>query len=188
MGLKAIQKIIASPDFDELKALKTYFIKLSKQKEQLEILINNVRKTIISIERDTIMNDREKFAGFKKKIIEENEAIYGQEIRELYEEEIIGQSNERVKNMTKIEQELMETLKKAMQTGNPAGEWAQKAAGLHRQWLSFYWGSYNKEAHASLVRMYVTDERFSYYYDKNQPGTAQFLRDAVLFYTGISEQ
>lgn len=66
VGLKAIQKIITSPYFDELKALKDYFIKLSKQKEQLEILINNVRKTIISIERGTTMNDREKFAGFKK--------------------------------------------------------------------------------------------------------------------------
>lgn len=131
-----------------------------------------------------------------KKLIEENKAKYSQEIRELYEEEIIEQSNERIKNMikikheemTKIEQELMESLKKAMRTDNPAGKLAQKAADLHHQWLSLYWGSYNKEAHASLVRMYVVDERFSHYYDKNQPGTAQFLKDAVLFYTGMNEQ
>jgi len=31
--------------------------------------------------------------------------------------------------------------------------------------------------------MYVDDERFTAYYDKKQPGTAEFLRDAVIFYT-----
>jgi hypothetical protein len=35
--------------------------------------------------------------------------------------------------------------------------------------------------------MYVADERFKQYYDKNQPGTAEFLRDAVLHYTGMKE-
>jgi len=33
--------------------------------------------------------------------------------------------------------------------------------------------------------MYVDDERFRAYYDKNKPGTAEFLRDAILVYTGI---
>jgi hypothetical protein len=33
--------------------------------------------------------------------------------------------------------------------------------------------------------MYVDDERFAAYYDKDQPGVAEFLRDAVLIYTGI---
>lgn len=141
------------------------------------------------------MSNEEKFEGFKKRLINENEEKYGQEIRELYGKEAIKKSNEKVKNMSKeehermtnIEDELMKTLQDAMQTGNPAGELAQKAADLHRQWLSFYWGSYNKEAHAGLVRMYVTDERFKQYYDKNQPGTAEFLRDAVLKYTDMPE-
>lgn len=32
--------------------------------------------------------------------------------------------------------------------------------------------------------MYVDDERFAAYYNKNQPGTAAFFRDAILIYTG----
>jgi len=43
--------------------------------------------------------------------------------------------------------------------------------------------SYSKEAHAGLAKMYVEDERFAAYYDKDQPGTAEFLRDAILIYT-----
>lgn len=35
--------------------------------------------------------------------------------------------------------------------------------------------------------MYVDDPRFTAYYDKQQPGMAEFLRDAVHFYTGIKK-
>jgi hypothetical protein len=81
----------------------------------------------------------------------------------------------------------MATLADAFKTGDPAGELAQKAADLHKQWLTFYWNDYSKEAHAGLAQMYVDDERFTAYYDKEQPGTAEFLRDAILIYTGMKK-
>jgi hypothetical protein len=125
-------------------------------------------------------------------MVQENEKKYGKEIREKYGEEAVSQSNEKLMNMSEeeygkvqeLEQQLNETLAKAFASGDPAGVLAQKAAYLHKQWLSFYWGKYSKEAHASLAEMYVADERFTAYYDKEQPGTAAFLRDAILVYTG----
>jgi len=78
----------------------------------------------------------------------------------------------------------MDTLKEAMAAGCPAGELAQKTAYLHRQWLRFTWDSYTKEAHARLAQMYEDDERFASYYDQQQSGAAEFLRDAILIYTG----
>jgi hypothetical protein len=53
--------------------------------------------------------------------------------------------------------------------------------------LCYYWDSYSKEAHAGVAQMYVDDERFTAYYDKEQPGTAEFLRDAILIYTGMKK-
>ena len=56
---------------------------------------------------------------------------------------------------TKIEKlgaEVIKLLEDAFATGDPAGQLAQKAAELHRQWLTFYWGSYSKEAHAGVVK------------------------------------
>ena len=82
---------------------------------------------------------------------------------------------------------MLETLKEAYATKNPAGELGQKAAELHAKWISFCWGSYDKEAHANLTQMYVDDERFRNYYDKVQSGTAKFLRDAVWIYTGMKK-
>jgi hypothetical protein len=77
------------------------------------------------------------------------------------------------------------SLEQAMEEGDSASSLAQKAADLHRQWLSFYWDTYTKEAHAGVAQMYVDDERFTAYYDKRRPGLAQFLRDAVHVYTGM---
>jgi hypothetical protein len=65
---------------------------------------------------------------------------------------------------------------------------AQKTAELHRQWLNFSWDHYDKAAHAGLARMYVADPRFTAYYDEQvQPGAAEFLRDAILIYTGMNQ-
>jgi len=139
------------------------------------------------------MSDKEKFEGFKQKLIDDNEKKYGKEIREKYGNEAVDKSNQKLKGMTpeqyaegeRLSEEILSTLAAAMKTGDPAGELAQKAADLHRQWLSLYWDSYTKEAHAGLAQMYVEDERFTAYYDKVQPGAAAFLRDAILIYTGM---
>lgn len=41
----------------------------------------------------------------------------------------------------------------------------------------------SKEAHAGLGQMYVA--RFTAYYDREQPGLAEFLKEAILIYTGM---
>lgn len=195
LRLENIRNIITSPDFNELRALKEHHEKLLEKRKQLELLIKNVEKTVTSKERSIKMSDREKFQGFKKTLIDNNEKKYGKEIREKYGDEAINKSNDRIMNMTqkehdeitKLSNEVIETLDAAFKTGNPAGELAQKAADLHRRWLSFYWDSYTKEAHANIAQMYVDDERFKAYYDKKQSGTAEFLRDAVLIYTGMEK-
>lgn len=195
LSLDEIKEIITSPSFDAIKALREHKEKLLAKREQLELLIANVDKTIDSRKGRITMSDKEKFAGFKQKLVEENEKKYGKEIREKYGDEAVDRSNKILKGMTqeqyeevtKLEKEIIETLLKAFKTEDPAGELAQKAADLHRQWLSFFWGQYTKEAHAGVAQMYVDDERFTAYYDKHQPGLAAFLRDAVLIYTGTNK-
>ncbi len=191
VNLDVIQGILSSESFDEMVALKDHLVKLLAQRQQIDMLINNVKKTIESREGRVVMKDNEKFEGFKKKIVDDNEKKYGKEIREKYGEEAVNESNAKLMNMTeaqymefeKLGQEILDTLEQAFATGDPAGELGQKTAGLHRQWLSYTWSSYNKEAHAGLAQMYVDDERFTAYYDKKQPGLAAFLRDAIHIYT-----
>lgn len=195
VSLDEIKKIINSPEFNVNKALTRHRARLLDKRNQLDLLIANVEKTLAAAEGRITMSDKEIFEGFKQKMVDENEAEYGEEIRGKYGDDTVNRSNQKVLNMTEQEykevtalsQDIKETLAKAFQTGDPAGELAQKAADLHRKWLCFYWPKYTKQAHAGVAQMYVDDPRFTEYYDKDQPGTAQFFRDAIWIYTGMEK-
>ncbi|MCM3162962.1 MerR family transcriptional regulator [Metabacillus litoralis] len=190
--LDCIKQILSSPSFDQTAALEEHLENLLSKRAQLNVLIENVRKTIATEEGRMKMTDKEKFEGFKDQLIEENEQKYGEEIRLKYGDATVDKSNNKLKNMTQnqyyqVEQlgaEVLSSINEAFKTGDPGSEIAQKAADLHRQWLSFYWDHYTKEAHAGLAQMYVEDERFTAYYDKENKGTAEFLKNAILIYTG----
>ena len=96
----------------------------------------------------------------------------------------MSMSQEDHEKVTGLEKEIKKTLAEAFQTGDPASDIAQKAADLHKEWITFYWGKYSKVGHAGLAQMYVDDERFKAYYDSEQEGVAEFLRDAIHIYTG----
>lgn len=195
VSLDSIKEIVTAPSFDGSNALREHREKLLEKRDQLDMLIANVDKTIALTEGRIKMSNKEKFEGFKKKMIEDNEKKYGREIREKYGKDTVEKSNAKLMNMTEEEyaratrlaEEVMATLAEAFKTGDPASSIAQKAADLHKQWLTLYWSEYSKEAHAGIAQMYVDDERFTAYYDKEQPGTAAFLRDAILIYTGMKK-
>ena len=87
------------------------------------------------------MSDNEKSEGFKQSLLDENERKYGAEVREKYGNQAVDESNAQLKGLSKAQYDegewlllaVEETLKAAFDTGNPAGEVAQKACALHRQ-------------------------------------------------------
>jgi len=188
--LEEIKHLLSSEDFDRIAALKSHLGALLARRNQLDILIATVEKTIGAEKGERDMSDKEKFDGFKQKLIAENEEKYGGEIRAKYGGETIDRSNAKLKGMTRgqyaeterLSQEVTEALKAALEEGDPAGELAQKAVALHREWLCCFWTDYSPEAHIGVAQMYVDDPRFAAYYDKIAPGAASFLRDAVLVY------
>lgn len=191
VNLEDIQSIIKDPAYNKLAALTEHRKNIIDKIQQLSLLVNNIDKTVASWKGESEMTDKEKFKGFKHKLVNDNEEKYGKEIREKYGNEVVDKSNAKLMGMTEKEyeeittlsDELMKILAEAYKTGDPAGELAQKAAEMHKRWLSFYWDGYSADAHAGIAQMYVDDERFKSYYDKDQTGTAQFLRDAILVYT-----
>ena len=136
------------------------------------------------------MTDPEKFEGFKQNLIDQNELTYGQEARAKYGDKDVDESIAKVMGLTpeqynkgeELRIELEETLLAAFQAGDPAGELAQKACELHKQWLCIYYPKYSGEYHMGLAEMYVADERFRANYDKLAPGCTDFLRDAIIVF------
>lgn len=141
--LEEIGQILKSPNFNKSKALEQHLFALLQRKNQIETLIGNVTKTIGKLKGETIMTDKEKFEGFKKRMISNNEAQYGAEVRKGYGDELINASNKKLTQMTEEQWQKTEALriqyesllKSAFEQGDPASEMAQKACDLHREWL-----------------------------------------------------
>lgn len=191
LELSAIARILDAPGFDVDSALSGHLRRLREQRMRLDLLIDSVEHTMQSREEGTHMSDEQKFEGFKKVLVDENEQRYGAEVREKYGDRAADESNARMMNLTKqqydgmqaVSDELQRLLERAVKGGeSPEGEAGEKAAALHKRWLSYTWGQYSPEAHRGLAQMYIDDERFAAHYDKNQSGCAKFLRDAVVWH------
>ena len=187
--LGEIKMLLDAPDFARAKSLEQHLQLLLTKRGQIDALIANVQKSIAAEKGEGFMSDKEKFEGFKKQMIDENEQTYGEEIREKYGDETVDASNAKLAGMSEADykaaealgNELNEKLAKAAEAGDPHSEAAREVAELHKQWLTAWWpkGHYSPEAHKGLCQMYLDDARFKAYYDKIHPRAAELLRDAV---------
>jgi DNA-binding transcriptional MerR regulator len=185
--LDEIKKLMAAPGFDREQAFESHLAELHKKRERLDALILNVTRSIAAMKGETAMPDDEKFEGFKQSLIDENERRYGEEVRAKYGDKAVDESNAHLKSISqeqydkgeRLRVEMEQTLKAAYDSGDPAGELAQKACELHRQWLCVFYPEYSKEYHKGLGEMYVADKRFRANYDKLAPGCTEFFRDAI---------
>lgn len=192
--LEDIAGILDAPGYDRQRALEEHLTALTLKKERLELLIGNVKKTIGTLKGETFMSDSEKFEGFKAKLLEENEARYGVEVSEKYGQEAKELFNLKVKGMSEADWNRSESLRtecetllaQALLSGDPAGEAAQRACDMHRQWICMFWGQkmYSKPAHRVLVEGYAADQRFLDYYDRLGAGCTDFLVKAMDVYCG----
>ena len=188
--LNEIKQLIKATHNDEIPILQSHLAALEAKRDQINTLITNVEKTISAAKGMITMSDEEKFAGFKQKMLDENEKKYGREIREKYGEEVVEASNAKMMGMTseqytevqEISRQLNDMLKSALELGDPASEIAQKACELHKQWLGYFGTPYSKEIHINLAQMYVDDPRFKANYEAIAPGCAEFFRDAIRIY------
>ena len=188
LGLKQIAAILDHPEFDRLSALRGHLHALESERGRLDAMIASLRKAIRAEERNEIMKDTEKFEAFKREAVAKNEAKYGVEAREKYGDAAVDASNRKMMNMSpetyvrweSLDKEILSRLEAAVESGaDPSGEEGKQIAELHKQWLCCSWEKYTAQAHKGVAQMYVLDERFTQYYDRNIPGCAQFLRDSV---------
>jgi len=137
------------------------------------------------------MPAKDKLKDLKNKIVEENETKHGKEVRAKYGNEEVDKANKKLlaakkrklNKAKKLNDEIINNLKIAFQTKDPSSTLAQEVAELHKKWLMCYWDNYTEDAHAALAKMYVLDKRFKDFYDKEEKGLAEFLKNSILIYT-----
>ncbi len=190
VSLEEIKSIVHSEKYDGMAALQGHLAALKAKKEQIELLIANVERTIAVSKGEIKMSDKEKFEGFKRKMIDDNENQYGKEIREKYGDDTVDASNAKLMGLTEdqykrveeLSRQINESLRLAFEQGDPSSELAQQVCALHKEWLEYFWNFYSKEAHLGLAQTYVDDPRFKKYYDSIAEGCAEFLYEALKIY------
>ena len=187
--LARIKECLDDPSFDRLAALRNHLAALEAERERLEQLIRSVKDTIGAEERNEIMSDEQKFEAFKQRAVAHNEEVYGAEIRSKYGDQEVDEANAAVMNLTQAQyqewtnlgREIQERLEAAVQAGtSPESEAGREITALHRRWLTITGTPYDPAKHRGIAELYVMDERFTGYYDKQVPGCARFLRDAII--------
>ena len=77
--------------------------------------------------------------------------------------------------------EIQERLEASVRSGlSPESEEGKKITVLYRRWLTTTGNRYDPAKHQEIAELYMMDEWFTAYYDKQVPGCARFLRDTVI--------
>lgn len=191
LSLEKIRFILYDENFDMLKALNEHLTELENRRERLSKLIDTVKDTIASVKGEFIMCDSEKFEAFKKDVVDQYEKLYGEEARKKYGDSEVDMAVNKVLSLSKEDYEKFQTLgKKVMEAlkaaviskASPESETGRSVASLHKEWLGYSWKDYTEQKHKGVVSLYVQDERFKKYYDREQNGCADFLLAAVDFW------
>ena len=84
LPLSEIGRLMRSPGYEAGAALFDHLAVLKARRARLDTLISTVEKTIVRARGEIDMEDKEKFEGFKKKMVDDNERRYGKEARSRY--------------------------------------------------------------------------------------------------------
>lgn len=187
LTLEAIGGLLNENEARRKDQIKTHLERLKTKRDDLDRMIETVARTL---EEGSQVKDKELFHGFKKKMVEDNEAKYGKETRAKYGAAAVEESNRRLMNLsedemksqTELAQAILEALRLQTGTVDAASEAGRRLGDMHRRWLSHFWPKVEKDAHLGLARMYVEDERFRAYYDKAAQGASDYLLACIEAY------
>ena len=188
MSVAEIPSALSATEDERRRTLARHLGTLRAERERLDTLIRTVEHTIEHIEKGVPMDNKAKFEGMKRDLVEQNERKHGAEVRERWGDTAADEANRKMLNLSESEFERFQELGRAINASleaavsanvGPKGDEGERIYRLHREWLGFTWNFYTPEAHRGLAEMYIADERFTTYYDGNVAGCAAWLRDAI---------
>lgn len=183
LSLSEIKQIINDPNFDIEEALNRHKQKLEQRIADTKQLLTTIDKTILFINKKTMLTDEELYKGLSKKEI----AAIKEEVNQKYDPKIVAESNRRVKGYSKEQwakiqeeaEDIYTQLAKLKLAGiSPDAPEAQAQIDRHfQQMQNFY--TVTKEMYRNLGEMYISDPRFTEFYEKRATGLAEWVHSAI---------
>tara|TARA_R110000868_G_scaffold410693_1_gene699764 strand:- start:3644 stop:4396 length:753 start_codon:yes stop_codon:yes gene_type:complete len=188
-SLKKIAHILDDPTFDLEEALSYQRQTLEQRKTRLDLLLNTIDKTIQRLkEENKMITDEELYEGFS----DEEILATKKEVDEKYDSKMVAESYSNIKKMSKKEfstiKEEQENIAKELALIMDQAIDSKVVQGLikrhHTTNERFY--TTNAKIYKGLADMYVSDSRFTEFYDKHKAGLAKFLREAMYYFANNS--
>lgn len=180
--LADIGEILARPGFDRIESLRRQRDHLVGSRERLGQLIKTIDREIQAAEGDIDMSAEEKFEGF-------DHGAHAEEAKERWgDTDAYAQSQRRLEGYSKDDVEaakqeaenIAARFGELMRSGASADSLdATQLAEEHRLHIDRWWYPCSKSMHVNLGDLYVQDQRFTDYWDKHEPGLAQFVKAAI---------
>lgn len=182
--LDDIKKIMGRRDFDVLGALQSHKDALQKQAVRLNRLLATVDNTISHLKGEKTMSQKSYFEGFS----EEEQEKYALEAEQLYDPEIVRESNRKWKSYSAAKKEsimaegsaVYQDMIAAMPKGASSAE-VQTIVERWRKHMDYFWTP-NLEQLLGLANGYNDDPKFKANFDKMHPKLAEFMCEAVKVY------
>ena len=182
--LKDIQKVLASDDFDRLKALDTHRHLLEVNANRIRQLISTIDNTISHLRGKYNMNQQDYYAGFdanKPTIIHYSGLVA---------EDLIGESVKARGNMSEADKQIVaqegNRIYKAItecidQKMTPRTDTVQALVEQHYQLFQRH-HDMTKDVYLAYAQLYCESHDFRKIFDQMHPKLANFIAEAIRFY------
>ncbi len=190
--LARIREILNNPSFDRRDALRMQADYLEKRAARYLNLSQLARETLKNLEGGNKMAKKDMFAGFDYDQMLEEQKQYEDEVKErwgktdAYKESMAKTAKYTKEDWERINGAQMQNLKDLCDLYNAKVSHddlqVQEVVGRSRKFISDNFYQCSVEVFSGLGQMYVTDERFTAYYDKYAPGLAAYYNDAIQYY------
>jgi len=185
LALSEISRILDDPSFDPLQALHEHRLFVQAQVERQTRLLRTIDQTILRLTGENMgMTNEELYEGFTKDQAER----YPREAREMYDPEVVAESERRVRRMSKAqwnavkaEGDEVNRALAAMMDRDPGDAEVQELVARHHAWLKHFWTA-SAEQYRALGQGYAQHPEFRAFYDRYRPGLADFLAAAMAHY------
>jgi DNA-binding transcriptional MerR regulator len=184
-GLEEIRDLMADPTFDRREALVAQRELIARRGARLEAILDLIDKTLMSMDGGINMTKEEMFEVFG----DFDPTQYEGEVKERWgDTEAYKESARRTKRYTKedwrrIKDEGATWMERAIELFDqgviPDDPRATDLAEEARLAIDRNFYPCSHEMHACLGEMYVTDPRFTEYYDKHRAGLAKWFSEAI---------
>lgn len=189
LPLREIRALLDAPDFDTLQALTQHRDTLWLRRQEMDLMLATVDKTIRRLRGEIMLSDKELYEGFP-----EEAKRHRAEAMERYGEDTVRRSEDALRKLGKAQlQALQDESTQVLgelathSHSDPASAAVQSLIERHYALIRQFWGTSDcadnqAEAYAGLGRLFVEDERFMSKDGEPRPQFAAFMRDAMRHY------